>query len=120
LRSLRWRIATFYALLLLGAIAVVAIVLVVQLRTILLDEARAKVDLVGTDIAALARNTSTSAGSAKRSRSSSNSPRPERSTTGRVRRRSSKSPRPPAIRSARVRTWAAPRSRAQASRERTR
>ncbi len=58
LRSLRWRIATFYALLLLGAIAVVAIVLVVQLRTILLDEARAKVDLVGTDIAALARNTS--------------------------------------------------------------
>ncbi|MDQ2859108.1 MAG: HAMP domain-containing histidine kinase, partial [Candidatus Eremiobacteraeota bacterium] len=58
LRSLRWRIATLYALLLLGAIAVVAIVLVVELRTILLDEARAKVDLVGTDIAALARNTS--------------------------------------------------------------
>jgi signal transduction histidine kinase len=58
-RSLRWRIATFYALLLLGVIAVVAIVLMLQLRAILFDEARAKVDRVGADIAALARGTST-------------------------------------------------------------
>jgi heavy metal sensor kinase len=49
-RSLRWRIASFYALLLLGVIAVVALVLTVQLKSILLDEAQAKVDIVGRNI----------------------------------------------------------------------
>jgi heavy metal sensor kinase len=57
-RSLRWRIANFYALLLLGVIAIVTVVLIVQLRTILLDEARAKIDRVGTDIASVVRGTS--------------------------------------------------------------
>lgn len=58
LRSLRWRIANFYAILLLGVITIVTIVLVVQLRSILLDEARAKVDRVGTDIASVVRGNS--------------------------------------------------------------
>jgi signal transduction histidine kinase len=49
-RSLRWRIATFYALLLLCVIGIVAIVLTFELRSILLDEARAKIDGVGSDI----------------------------------------------------------------------
>ena len=57
-RSLRWRIATFYALLLLGVITAVALVLVFELRTILLDEARAKIDAVGTDIGQLVRGQS--------------------------------------------------------------
>ena len=57
-RSLRWRIATFYALLLVAVIGVVVLVLTVELRTILLDEARAKVDGVGTDIAQLVRGQS--------------------------------------------------------------
>jgi signal transduction histidine kinase len=48
--SLRWRIATFYALLLVGVVAVFAVVLTVQLRTILLDAARERVDYVGADI----------------------------------------------------------------------
>jgi len=54
-RSLRWRIASFYALLLLGVIALVTIVLIVQLRSILLDEARAKIDAVATDISSVIR-----------------------------------------------------------------
>ena len=54
-RSLRWRIASFYAVLLLGVIALVATVLMIELHSILLDEARAKVDRVGTDIAQLVR-----------------------------------------------------------------
>ena len=57
-RSLRWRIAAFYALLLLGVIGAVSVVLTVQLRTILLDEARAKIDSVGTDISQLVRGQS--------------------------------------------------------------
>jgi signal transduction histidine kinase len=58
-RSLRWRIAGFYAVLLLGVIAVVAIVLTIELRQILFDEATAKVDQVGTDIAQVVRGNST-------------------------------------------------------------
>jgi len=57
-RSLRWRIATFYALLLVGVIAAVAFVLTFELRSILLDEARAKIDSVGNDIAQLVRGQS--------------------------------------------------------------
>lgn len=57
-RSLRLRIASFYAVLLLCVIAFVAIVLTVQLRAILLDEARAKVDRVGSDIGAAVRGNS--------------------------------------------------------------
>ena len=57
-RSLRWRIASFYALLLLGVVAVVAVVLTIELHTILLDEARAKVDTVGADIAQVVRGNS--------------------------------------------------------------
>ena len=61
IRSLRRRIATFYALLLLGVVAAVAIVLTFQLRAILLDEARAKTDRVGGDIAAIVRGSALSA-----------------------------------------------------------
>ncbi len=57
-RSLRWRIASFYALLLLGVIAIVALVLTLELRAILFDEALAKVDKVGTDIAQVVRGNS--------------------------------------------------------------
>lgn len=57
-RSLRLRIASFYAVLLLCVIAFVAIVLTVQLRAILLDEARAKIDRVGSDIGAAVRGNS--------------------------------------------------------------
>ena len=52
------RIATFYALLLLCVIGIVAIVLTFQLREILLDEARAKVDRVGDDISQTVRGNS--------------------------------------------------------------
>lgn len=51
--SLRWRIATWYALLLLGVIGAVSIVLFVQLRSILFDQAQARVDRIGGDIAAI-------------------------------------------------------------------
>ncbi|MBD5606869.1 MAG: HAMP domain-containing histidine kinase [Candidatus Eremiobacteraeota bacterium] len=57
-RSLRWRIASFYAVLLLGVVAVVAVVLTIELHTILLDEARAKIDKVGADIAQVVRGNS--------------------------------------------------------------
>jgi len=57
-RSLRWRIASSYAVLLLGVIAVVAIVLTLQLRAILLDEARVKIDRIGADIASVVRGNS--------------------------------------------------------------
>jgi len=56
-RSLRWRIAGSYAALLLAAIAIIAVVLTFELRSILLDEARAKTDRVGGDIAQLVRRT---------------------------------------------------------------
>jgi two-component system sensor histidine kinase ArlS len=56
--SLRWRIATFYALLLLAVIGVVTVVLTFQLRSILLDEARAKIDSVAADIGQLVRGQS--------------------------------------------------------------
>ena len=52
------RIASFYAILLLGVIAVVAIVLTLQLRSILLDEARTKIDRIGTDIGNVVRGNS--------------------------------------------------------------
>jgi signal transduction histidine kinase len=57
-RSLRWRIASFYALLLLGVVAIVAIVLTFELHAIVLDEARAKIDKVGGDIAQVVRGNS--------------------------------------------------------------
>jgi signal transduction histidine kinase len=57
-RSLRWRIATFYALLLVAVIGAVVLVLTFELRSILLGEARAKVDGVGTDIAQVVRGQS--------------------------------------------------------------
>jgi signal transduction histidine kinase len=57
-RSLRWRIAGFYALLLLGVITVVAVVLNFQLREILLDAAKAKVDAIGGDISRQVRGAS--------------------------------------------------------------
>ncbi|MBC5803532.1 MAG: HAMP domain-containing histidine kinase [Candidatus Eremiobacteraeota bacterium] len=57
-RSLRWRIASFYIALLIGVIIVVAAVLAVQLRSLLLDEARAKITRVGGDIAQLVRGDS--------------------------------------------------------------
>ena len=56
--SLRWRIATFYAVLLLVVIGIVAIVLTFELHSILYDEARAKVDRVGEDIAQTVRGNS--------------------------------------------------------------
>jgi two-component system, OmpR family, sensor kinase len=51
--SLRWRIATWYTLLLLGVIGAVSIVLFVQLRAILFDQARARVDQTGSEIASI-------------------------------------------------------------------
>jgi two-component system, OmpR family, sensor kinase len=51
--SLRWRIATWYTLLLLCVIGFVSIVLFVQLRAILFDQARARVDRTGSDIASI-------------------------------------------------------------------
>jgi len=48
--SLRWRIATFYAVLLVAVITLVAVVLIVQLGSILLDAAQQRVDGIGTDI----------------------------------------------------------------------
>ena len=51
--SLRWRIATWYTLLLLSVIGVVSIVLFVQLRAILFDQARARVDRTGSDITSI-------------------------------------------------------------------
>jgi len=56
---LRLRIASFYAVLLLGVIAVVAIVLTVQFRAIVMDEARTKIDRIGNDIGAVVRGNST-------------------------------------------------------------
>ena len=51
--SLRARIATWYALLLLAVISIVSIVLFVQLRSILFDQAKARVDRVGDNIAGI-------------------------------------------------------------------
>jgi signal transduction histidine kinase len=48
--SLRWRIATFYGLLLVGVIAIVAVVLTVQLRAILLGAAQQRIESIGNDI----------------------------------------------------------------------
>ncbi len=52
-RSLRWRIASYYAGALVLVIVIVGVVLSLALRTILLDEAHAKVERVGQDIAQL-------------------------------------------------------------------
>jgi heavy metal sensor kinase len=57
--TLRWRIASFYALLLLGVIIVVGLVLTFQLRAILFEGARATVDRVGSDIASIVRGNGT-------------------------------------------------------------
>ncbi|MBV9647889.1 MAG: HAMP domain-containing histidine kinase [Candidatus Eremiobacteraeota bacterium] len=53
MHSLRWRIATWYTLLLLCVIGLVSIVLFFQLRTILFDQARARIDQIGRDIASI-------------------------------------------------------------------
>jgi signal transduction histidine kinase len=50
-KTLRWRIASVYALLLIAVIAIAAFVLTFEIRSILLDSSRAKVDRIGTDIA---------------------------------------------------------------------
>lgn len=52
-RSLRWRIASFYTLLLVAVIVLAGIVLQIELRRILLDAAQARVDSIGNDIARL-------------------------------------------------------------------
>ena len=51
--SLRWRIATWYTLLLLCVIGAVSIVLFVALRAILFDQAQARVDQTGSEIASI-------------------------------------------------------------------
>ena len=51
--SLRARIATIYTALLVVVIGTVSVVLFLQLRSILLDQAKARVDRVGDDIAAI-------------------------------------------------------------------
>ena len=58
-KTLRWRIASFYALLLIVVIALAAFVLTFEVRRILLDGAQAKVDSIGTDIALVAKRDST-------------------------------------------------------------
>ena len=57
-KTLRWRIAGFYALLLIVVIALVAFVLTFEVRRILLDAAQAKVDSIGTDIDRIAKRDS--------------------------------------------------------------
>jgi signal transduction histidine kinase len=52
--SLRWRVATWYAALLIGVIVLVAIFLTTQIHGIVLDQARARVDRVADDIAKFA------------------------------------------------------------------
>jgi len=61
-KTLRWRIASVYALLLIAVIAIAAFVLTFEIRSILLDGSRAKVDRIGSDIArVIARNGALSA-----------------------------------------------------------
>ena len=57
-RTLRWRIASFYALLLIVVIALAAFVLTFEVRRILVDGAQAKVDSIGTDMARVAKRDS--------------------------------------------------------------
>jgi two-component system OmpR family sensor kinase len=57
-RTLRWRIASFYALLLIVVIALAAFVLTFEVRRIVLDAAQAKVDSIGADIARIAKRDS--------------------------------------------------------------
>jgi len=57
-RSLRWRIASAYAALLLAVVVAIGVVLTFELRTILLGEAHAKVDNVVDDVARLVRGDS--------------------------------------------------------------
>ncbi len=57
--TLRWRIASFYALLLLGVIVIVGLVLTFELRAILFEGARATVDRIGTDIASVVHGNGT-------------------------------------------------------------
>jgi len=57
-RTLRWRIASFYALLLIVVIALAAFVLTFEVRRILLGGAQAKVDTIGADIARVAKRDS--------------------------------------------------------------
>ncbi len=58
-RSLRWRIAIWYTLLLLATIVAIGIVLGIEVRSIVLDGARATTDRVGSDIARIASNSET-------------------------------------------------------------
>jgi signal transduction histidine kinase len=61
-KTLRWRIASVYALLLIAVIAIAAFVLTFEIRSILLDGSRAKVDRISSDIArVIARNGALSA-----------------------------------------------------------
>src|SRR6202051_1745193 len=57
-KTLRWRIATFYALLLIVVIPLAAFVRTFEVRRILLDGAQAKVDTIGVDIARVAKRDS--------------------------------------------------------------
>jgi signal transduction histidine kinase len=52
-KSLRWRIASLYTLLLIAVIVLAGIILQIELRRILLDSAQARVDSIGNDIARL-------------------------------------------------------------------
>jgi signal transduction histidine kinase len=54
MQSLRWRVATWYAALLLVVIVLASLFLGTQLHGIVLDQARARVDRVGSDIARFA------------------------------------------------------------------
>jgi signal transduction histidine kinase len=57
-KTLRWRIASFYALLLIVVIALAAFVLTFEVRRILLEAAQAKVDSIGADISRVAKRDS--------------------------------------------------------------
>ncbi len=54
MHSLRWRIATSYALLLVGVVALLGIVVGVSFRSILYDQAKARIDRTQDDIARVA------------------------------------------------------------------
>jgi two-component system OmpR family sensor kinase len=53
-QSLRWRVATWYAALLIAVVALVFAFLIWQLRSIVFDQAKARVDRVGSDIVSYA------------------------------------------------------------------
>ncbi|MEO6913470.1 MAG: hypothetical protein ABI182_05560, partial [Candidatus Baltobacteraceae bacterium] len=51
MKSLRWRIASWYALLLVAVIVIVGIVIVISFRSILIDQVRSRLDNTMQDIA---------------------------------------------------------------------